>query len=374
MTTELLIIAGEASADSHGAALIQELKKMHPQVRLWGIGGDALKAQGMELIIHQREMAFLGIGEVIRHLPLIRRVRSSILTRIKKSKPTAALLIDYPGFNLRLASDLKALNVPVIYYISPQLWAWGKRRVEKIRRYVDLMLVLFPFEQKFYQQHGITAHYVGHPLVDYHHPYVGSEIKTVTPGAVTLGLLPGSRKNEVRSLLPRMVQTAQLLLEKGTIQKAEIIRAPQIDERIYLDAIEGDASRIAVAQKPLHEALPTYDAAIVASGTATLETALYAVPMLIVYHVHPLTYWLGKWLIKIPHIGLANIVAETPIAREMIQNEFSPPRAAAYLSEILTPEKNREIRQKSFVIREKLGAPGASYRAAKIIDEFLSFT
>ena len=371
MKTDLLIIAGEASADQHGAALIRELKQLRPELSLWGIAGDALEAQGAELIIHQREMAFLGIGEVLRHLPLIRRVRRAILNRIDAQKPTAALLIDYPGFNLKLARDLKERGVPVIYYISPQLWAWGKKRVEKIRRYVDLMLVLFPFEQKFYRQHGITAHYVGHPLVDYHQPYLPREFKTVTPGAAVLGLLPGSRVNEVRALLPRMAQTAQLLKERGVIKKAEIIRAAQIDESLYRTILPDQTDWLSLVQKPLYRALPEYDAAMVASGTATLETALYAVPMLIVYHVHALTYWLGKRLVKIPNIGLANIVAETPIAKEMIQHEFQPPAAAAYLEQILQPEQNRQIREKSLIIREKLGKPGASRRAAEIIDRFL---
>ena len=371
MKTDLLIIAGEASADQHGAALIRELKRLRPELSLWGIAGDALEAQGTELIIHQREMAFLGIGEVLRHLPLIRRVRRAILNRIDAQKPTAALLIDYPGFNLKLARDLKKRNMPVIYYISPQLWAWGKKRVEKIRRYVDLMLVLFPFEQKFYRQHGITAHYVGHPLVDYHQPYLPREFKTVTPGAAVLGLLPGSRVNEVRALLPRMAQTARLLKERGAIKKAEIIRAAQIDESLYRTILPDQADWLSLVQKPLYRALPEYDAAMVASGTATLETALYAVPMLIVYHVHALTYCLGKRLVKIPNIGLANIVAETPIAKEMIQHEFQPPAAAAYLEEILQPEQNRQIREKSLIIREKLGKPGASRRAAEIIDRFL---
>ncbi|HHJ52120.1 MAG TPA: lipid-A-disaccharide synthase, partial [Caldithrix abyssi] len=248
---------------------------------------------------------------------------------------------------------------------------WGKKRVEKIRRYVDLMLVLFPFEQKFYRQHGIIAHYVGHPLVDYHQPYLPREFKTVTPGAAVLGLLPGSRVNEVRALLPRMAQTARLLKKRGAIKKAEIIRAAQIDESLYRTILPDQTDWLSLVQKPLYRALPEYDAAMVASGTATLETALYAVPMLIVYHVHALTYWLGKRLVKIPNIGLANIVAETPIAKEMIQHEFQPPAAAAYLEQILQPEQNRQIREKSLIIREKLGKPGASRRAAEIIDRFL---
>lgn len=368
---EFLIIAGEASADSHGAALMAWLKKLQPACRFWGIGGQAMKSQGLSLKIHMKEMAFLGVGEVVRHLPLIKKVFRDIIHSARQSRPRAAILIDYPGFNLRLAKKLHQMGIPVIYYISPQLWAWGKHRVRKIRRYVDVMLVLFPFEKEFYRRRGIEAHYVGHPLVDHHHRFLPQEQKTVDPQNVTLGLLPGSRMNEIHSLLPGMLQTARRLKEQGLVQRVEIVRAGHIESAVIERLLQTGDEFVSVVQRPLHEVLPAYDAVIVASGTATLECAYFTVPMLIVYHVHPLTFWLAKRLIKINYIGLANIVAEKEVARELIQSDFTAERAADYLKEILQPETNRRLRNDLLEVRKKLGAPGASQRAAEHILRYL---
>ncbi|HID39944.1 MAG TPA: lipid-A-disaccharide synthase, partial [Calditrichaeota bacterium] len=201
----LLVIAGEPSGDAHAAALIEQLRKVYGDLRIFGIGGEALAATGMEQLYHIKEMAFLGLSEVIKHLPFIRRVQMDLLDKAEKEKPAAAILVDYPGFNLRMARLLKKRGIPVIYYISPQLWAWGKRRVKKIQRYVDKMLVVFPFEVRFYQEHGINAEYVGHPLVDKHAALAPEKTKQIDPRRVTIGLLPGSRRQEVENLLPLMV-------------------------------------------------------------------------------------------------------------------------------------------------------------------------
>ncbi len=368
---KILLVAGEVSADQHGAALIKELKKIDDRLQFFGIGGDALSAQGMDLVVHLDRMAFLGIGEVVGHLPYIRRVFRQLLERVRREKPQAAVLIDYPGFNLRLARSLKKMDIPVIYYISPQLWAWGKRRVKKIKRYVDKMLVLFPFEKDFYARHGIKAEYVGHPLVDLHAGYLPQHIKEIDEKYVSLGLLPGSRLNEVRHLLLPMVQTARRLYHAGKIHHAEIVRVPHIEIKEYRKFLSKRDGFISVVNRSLHEVLPAYDAAIVASGTATLETAYFAVPMLIVYYVNPLTFWLAKKLVKLKYIGLANIVAEERVAPELIQHDFQPQTAAAIISDMLVPKTNRAIRSRMEGVRKKLGQPGASARAAQIIDRFL---
>lgn len=368
---KILLIAGEVSADHHGAALVKELKKIDDNIRFFGIGGDALSAQGMELLVHLDRMAFLGIGEVVKHLPYIRRVYRQVLSRVRQEKPQAAVLIDYPGFNLRLARALKNMGIPVIYYISPQLWAWGKRRVKKIKHYVDKMLVLFPFEKDFYARHGIEAEYVGHPLVDHHAKYLPDHTKEIDKKYVSLGLLPGSRLNEVRHLLLPMIQTARRLYNAGKIHHADIIRVPHIDLKVYRDFLTKSDGFISVVNRPLHEVLPTYDAVIVASGTATLETAYFTVPMLIVYYVNPLTFWFAKKLVKLKYIGLANIVAEERVAPELIQHDFQPQAAASIVSDMLLPKTNRVIRSRMDMVRKKLGQPGASARAAKIIADFL---
>ena len=233
----LLVIAGEPSGDAHAAALIEQLRKIRGDLRIFGIGGDALAATGMEQLYHIKEMAFLGLSEVIKHLPFIRQVQSDLLDTAEKEKPAAAVLVDYPGFNLRMARLLKKRGIPVIYYISPQLWAWGKHRVKKIRRYVDKMLVVFPFEVDFYARYGIKAEYVGHPLVDKHAALLPEHPKEVNSQNIVIGLLPGSRKQEVAALLPTMVEAARILHDEGKIKRAEIIKVEHLDRSLYNDCL-----------------------------------------------------------------------------------------------------------------------------------------
>jgi lipid-A-disaccharide synthase len=371
MNHKILLIAGEVSADHHGAELVRELKAQDREILFYGIGGDELSKQGMELIYHSKEMAFLGITEVLKHLPFIREVHSKLMDWVQQNTPSAAILIDYPGFNLRLARSLKKMNVPVIYYISPQLWAWGKGRVTKIRKYVDLMLVLFPFEKSFYADHGIHAEYVGHPMVDKHYYHLPDMPKKVEPGKVRIGLLPGSRRQEVEALLPRMVATAEHLINAGTVSEATVVKVSHIPQEVYNQWINTNSVRIRVAEVPLNQVLPELDAVVTASGTATLEAGYFGVPTLVVYVVNRLTYWLGRLLVKVKHIGLINIVAEKEVAPELIQDAFKPEAAAKYLSRMLLPVENRRIRESLTIIRKKLGEPGASKRAAQKIRSFI---
>lgn len=368
---KILLVAGEVSGDHHCAELVRELKALSFDITLFGIGGDALASQGVELLFHIEDMAFLGVGEVIRHLPFIIRVQKTLVERAYQERPDCAILIDYPGFNLRMAQSLKKLGIPIIYYISPQLWAWGKRRIKKIRRYVDEMIVLFPFEKKFYEQYGVRSECVGHPLVDKHFEHLPKEMRRVNPENIVLGLLPGSRKQEVLSLLPRMVEMARLLHQKKKINKAQIVKVKHLPAEYFASCLTEDDGFIEIIEKPLEICLPQFDAAIVASGTATLETAYFGTPMLIVYHVNPLTYWLGRLLIKLNYIGLANIVAEKEIAPELIQHDFTPSRAAALVEGMLDPAENERIRHSLKIVQEKVGLPGASARAAKIVWNFL---
>jgi len=281
-----LIIAGEVSGDHHGAALINELKKLRTDLEFFGIGGDELKKEEMDILFHISEMAFLGVGEVIRHLPFIFRVRNELIKRARSEKPVCALLIDYPGFNIRMAQTLKNMGIPILYYISPQIWAWGRRRIEKIRKYVDKMIVLFPFEETFYESNGIKADFVGHPLVDRHASYLPKQIRRIDPDNITLGLLPGSRKQEIKSLLPKMVETARILKREEKIKNAEIVKVRHLPAGFYENRLTQHDEFVSIAETDLHNRLPDYDAVLVASGTATLETGYYGVPMLIVYHVN----------------------------------------------------------------------------------------
>ena len=368
MKNRLVLIAGEVSGDIHAARLIAALKKLIPDLEISGIGGDLMSEQGLTPVFHIREMAFLGIGEVLRHLPFIRKVFREMVERVAETRPAAVILVDYPGFNLRFAAKIHKLGIPVIYYISPQLWAWGRRRVKRIRKYVDKMLVIFPFEQTFYKDYGINAEYVGHPLADRHFDHVHP--KSMLKGKSILGLLPGSRIQELEKLLPDMIGAAQQLIKQGVVEKAVILTVPTIAESIYEDYI-GEAEAIDLSDTTAADYFNNLDAAIVSSGTATLETAYFQVPLLIVYRVSALTWYLGKLFVKLKMIGLANIVAGKPIAAELLQNDFTGTRAAAELKKLLDPQMNAQKREELKIIKEKLGDPGASQRAAEKIFEFI---
>lgn len=368
---KILLIAGEVSGDSHAAEVVRFLQQKDSSLKFYGIGGDQLSSLGMDIFFHVSQMAFLGIGEVIKHLPFIRKVHKKLLDWAKTEQPDCVILVDYPGFNLRLAKSLRKLSITVVYYISPQLWAWNSGRVKKIKKYVDQMIVLFPFEEKFYKKNGINAKYVGHPLVDHHHKFLATSFRQIKKGKIKIGLLPGSRKQEVTSLLERMINTVRNLYKNGQINEVEIIRVGHLDPELYSGLLNDDDHFIKIVQKPLKECLLTYDAVIVASGTATLECGYYAVPMLIVYQVNALTYFLGKLLIKINNIGLVNIVAEKQVAVELIQDEFKVDKAVNEMKILLDAHKNLNIRKDLLIIRVKLGDPGASERAGRIILDML---
>jgi lipid-A-disaccharide synthase len=370
---KLVIIAGEVSGDIHGGKLVAELNLQNPEIEISGIGGDQMIQHGFKAIYHIRQMAFLGIGEVIKHLPFIRKVFFTLVDHVKNEKPKAVILIDYPGFNLRFAKAMNKLGIPVIYYISPQLWAWGKRRVNKIRKYVDKMLVVFPFEVDFYKKHGIEAEYVGHPLVD-QYQYINKIKTTKNIDEKILGLLPGSRKHEIEKLLPDMLETARILFYNKIISKAIIAKVDNIDESIY-DKINGDKYRyVELSTKPAEEFYNSLDAAITKSGTSTLETAYFQVPFIIVYRVSNLTWFLGNLLVKLDSIGLANIVAGKIVADELLQNDFTPGKAAGLITNLLHPRVNKEKRKELKIVQEKLGEQGASKRVAESILDFISDT
>ena len=368
---KFIILAGEVSGDNHGGNLVAELKKQHPEIEFSGIGGDQMIQHGFEAIFHIRQMAFLGIGEIIKHLPFIRKVFRSLVEHVNKVKPDAVVLIDYPGFNLRFAKAVHKLGIPVIYYISPQLWAWGKHRVNKIRKYVGKMLVVFPFELDFYKKYGINAEYVGHPLVDEYHDVVSPKGVNETDEKV-LGLLPGSRKHEIEQLLPDMLETTKILYDQKKINKAIIAKVENIPDEKYSSLISTDYPFVEIFTGSIPEFYNQINVAVVKSGTSTLETAYFQVPFIIVYRVSKLTWFLGNLLVKLDSIGLANIVAGKKVAEELLQNDFTPNKAAELISDLIKPEINKEKRKELKIVQEKLGEQGASKRAAESILEFVS--
>lgn len=376
MTKTLLIIAGEASGDKHAAHLVTSLKKLG-DVRILGVGGDRMKDAGVELIHHVREMAVMGFTDVVSRLPFIRKVRRDLLRLISRENPSAVILVDYPGFNLRFAGLAKKSGTKVVYFISPQIWAWGKNRIEKIRRTVDLMLTIFRFEEDLYRSEGVDAHFVGHPLLDEMQPRDPSAIEEFRkahcpgPGSKLLALLPGSRLHEVKRILPTMLQSVGLLRKElaalGMTLEVAVGRAPGIDTHLYEEIVRNSGVNVGLAGDS-ELLMSAADAGLVKSGTATLEAALHDLPMVVVYKTGMLNYLIGRMLVKLDSISLVNIVARTKIVEELVQGQFTPSRASALLKDIfLKPGVVEELRQKYSELRKILGGKGASDRAAELI-------
>lgn len=376
MTKTLLIIAGEASGDKHAAHLVSSLRRAG-DVRIIGVGGDSMKDAGVELIHHVREMAVMGFTDVVAKLPFIRRVRRDLLRSIRRENPSAVILVDYPGFNLRFAGLAKKSGTKVIYFISPQIWAWGKKRVRKIRRTVDLMLTIFKFEEDMYKREGVDAHFVGHPLLDEMQPRDASTIEEFRKlhcretGSKLLALLPGSRLQEVKRILPTMLQSVGLLKRElaalGVTLEVAVGCAPGIEAHVYEQIIREFGMNVGLAGDS-DLLMSAADAGMVKSGTATLEAALHDLPMLVVYKTSVLNYLIGRMLVKLDSISLVNIVARTRIVEELVQGQFTPSRAAELLKDIFVkPGVVEEIRQKYSELRKILGEKGASDRAAELI-------
>jgi lipid-A-disaccharide synthase len=364
----LAVVAGEASGDLHAAKVIHELKTLDPSLTAFGIGGDLLAAEGVELLHHAREMAIVGLFNVLRHLRFFRRVFDELLERIERERPDAILLVDYPEFNLRVAKRCKALGVKVLYYISPQVWAWRRGRVKGIARVVDHMLVIFPFEAHFYREHGVPVTYVGHPLVD-ELPSPAAKQKNET---LQIALLPGSRKHEVHSLLPPMLDAVKALGRDGMAVDAFVIRAPTITAAELLEIMAAAGTYVRIVPYDGGETLAGADVALSSSGTATLEAAIVGTPVIVMYRLSPLTYLAAKRLVKVPHFSLVNIVAGREVVPELIQHDVNGERIAAEVRRLLEPARQARVREALAHVRASLGQPGASKRAAAEVFRMLT--
>ena len=374
---KLLLVTGEASGDHHGALVVKALRSMRPDVQVEGIGGQELAAAGMQLIYHVRDLSVVGLLEILPRAGNILAAYRLLKKRLSgPDKPDLLMLIDYPDFNLRIAAIARKNNVPVLYYISPQIWAWRQGRAKKIARLVDTLGVIFPFEVAFYEKVGLDVRFVGHPLLD-HEIKLGSHDEALKGFGLTgnrpvIGLLPGSRPSEIDRLLEPMLDAAVLIKRKFP-EAGFIIPVAQGIAADHVRAMAGQRNIPAtVAAGSFHQALAVCDLVLVASGTATLETALMGKPMIIIYKVSPLTYLVGRIMIKVPWIGLANIVAGHQVVPELIQHEANPQRIAAEASSILEdPARMAEMREGLSGIRAALGEPGGSQRVAEIIIEKL---
>lgn len=372
---EILIIAGEASGDTHGAGLVRALKNMRPDLHFFGIGGDQMVAEGVETIHHAREMSFLGFFEIIKHLPFVRRVLRRMITLLEKRNPCLVLLIDYPGFNLRLARAANKRGIPVLYYISPQVWAWDKKRVNKMAEWVGRIVVIFPFEEAIYQKVGMDVRFVGHPLKDVVKPRLSKgaffEELGFDPNRPTVGLLPGSRLQEVRKLLPEMVRACDFLRQEIPDLQAVVGIAPTLPDEAYGPVLDGK-NRIFPVHDRTHDVMAHSDVAIVASGTATLETTILGTPLVVVYKMSRLSFLLGKALVKVDHIGLVNIVAGRKIVPELLQDEANGRRIADEVINLIADENRRDgIKRDLEEVSQKLGEKGATKRAAEAVLDFI---
>jgi lipid-A-disaccharide synthase len=367
----IMIVAGEASGDLHGSNLVRAMRDRDPSLVFYGVGGVRLEAAGVQLIAHAADMAVVGLTEVISKLRMILGVMRRLKTFLKTRRPDLLILIDYPDFNLPLAKAAKKKGIKVFYYISPQVWAWRKGRIDQIRRTVDKMAVILPFEADLYHQAQVDATFVGHPLLDAVKTRYGRKEAMarfgLRDGHKTIGLLPGSRRGEVEKLLPIMLQTAQLL--KSRMAHIQFI-LPLADtlEPAFVSAIlhAYDVDVTAIAGE-IYDVIAVADVAIVASGTATLETALLETPMIIIYKISPLSYLLGRIFVHVDHIGLVNIIAGKTVAPEFIQHEAAPERLAETLCNMMGDEERMaSIKTDLSKIKDKLGKPGAAERAAAL--------
>lgn len=371
----VLIIAGEASGDLHGASLIRELKKLDGSLKIFGIGGDKMQAEGMELIYHINKMAFLGFAEVIKHLPFIKQVQSRLLDEVKKRNVREVVLIDYPGFNLSIAKKLKQLklktDLELIYYITPQVWAWGKGRVKKIKELFKKVLVVFPFEEKFFKERNVDAEFVGHPLIQeikgYDFLSKDQLIKKfdLHPEKEILLILPGSRKQEVKVIFPEAIKAAIKLSDELSMQVV-VACSDNIDDKMFYELTE--KKNFKVIKNHTYDLFKHSKFGIVKSGTSTLEAGLMELPMVIVYKTSFLTYAIGKSVVKINNIGLSNIVLDEQVVPELIQDDTNAIKIYETVKNILT-ENNllNQMKIKLSRLKKILGEKNAPENAAKII-------
>ncbi len=375
----ILLVAGEASGDQHAARLIQALRPQLPGLKLRGIGGAALAAQGMHLICRAEDLAVIGLTEVWQQVPNIWRALRRIWASLIQDPPDLVILVDFPDFNFLVLRLARRFRVPVMYYISPQVWAWRRGRVKTIARLVDRMVVIFPFEEEFYRRHGVAVTYVGHPLLETlpqlpPRPALRKEFG-LRAQELALALLPGSRRGEIQQLLPIMLASARELNRRLPQTSFLLPLAPTLSADLVAPFLAQAPVPIQLVQGRTYAALAAADLALVTSGTATLETALMGTPMVILYRLHPLTYAVGRLLIRVPHIGMANLLAEEALFPELIQDQATPANlTAAALHLIRDQEHLTRITKGLRRIRERLGGPGASARAAAVALELLAHT
>ncbi len=375
----VMIIAGEASGDLHGAALFQTLQQRIDSLNCIAMGGAAMREAGVPIVVDSTDLGVIGVWDVITHYAQIRRAFSQVVKNLQSFSPDLLICIDYKEFNFRVAKRAKALGIKVLFYVSPQVWAWRPGRVKQYGEVIDMMAVIFPFEATFYKKYAIPVRYVGHPLT--HVVKVSCEKQQTLESAgldsdfLIIGLLPGSRVNEVKRLLPVMLKVAELLKETYPRVQFLLPKAKTIDDSMLQGYLQKCSVDVYLCEAGDYNLLQSCDVAISASGTATLELALLTIPMVIIYKVAPLTYWIAKWLVRIPYIGLPNIVADQSVVPELIQNKANPMTIFDEVCKILDDNLvAKQMQNQLNEVRSVLGEYDGIENLAELAIEMLSST
>jgi lipid-A-disaccharide synthase len=373
---QILIICGEPSGDLHAGNLAQAILEINPDIKISGVGGVCLRRTGAQIYCDIKDLTVFGLFDALKKLPRFIALKKQILEKIRQIKPTAIILVDFSGFNLRLAQAINK-TTPTIYYISPQVWASRPGRIKTIKKHISKMLVLFKFEEEFYQKYGIDAQFIGHPLLDIVQPTMGREEflnkYNLAESKTTLALLPGSRKSEIENILPVMLKTALFISKKIPHIQFVIAKSSQVDWGIYYRKLKNFNLDLKIVEDKTYDCLNIADFCLVASGTATLETAIMQKPFVVIYKLNLLNYLLYRPQVKVPYIGMVNIVAKRKIIPEFIQFKAKPEKIAAQVLALLNnPSEIEQMKNNLGQVKTFLGEKDASRRAAKIISDFLN--
>ncbi len=374
MKKSILVVAGEVSGDLHAAKVVRAMKQRSPDTTFWGIGGDDLRNEGVELLQHTDQMSVMGIAEVLKHYRFFKNTMNQILAEVDRRKPDAALLVDYPGFNLRLAAALKKRGVMVYYYISPKVWAWNKKRIPKMAQVIDRLMVIFPFEVEVFKDTGLQVDFVGNPLVAQIDEFLSTDVQPLPwQSGRLVALLPGSRRQEIERILPTMLAAAKKLETQFSDLSFMIATPNGRIEKIVNEQIaqyREKPSRLDVVCGNARELMRQAEAAIVTSGTATLETVLIGTPHILVYKTSAFTYWFARTVVKIAHIGLVNIVAGRTVCPELIQQDATPETLAAETAKLMVDTPERQAMLEGYAeVRQLLGDRAAAENVAAILCE-----
>ena len=373
---KVMVSCGEPSGDLYAGALAREILQLHPAATITGFGSDRLRAAGAALVEDFKGLSVTGLLEVARVLPRTYATYRRLVAHAADTRPAVFVAVDFPDFNFRLARAMRALGVPVVYYISPQLWAWRRGRMKTMRRIADRVLVIFPFEEAIYKQAGVPVQWVGHPMLDVAgQPEPRDRFLTrhgLDPAKPVVALLPGSRRNELREILPGLIEAAHRIRRRVPNVQFLLARAPHLSDELFgpLASAEAGSLDVRVVAGAADDVLAAADVAVVASGTITVQAALHECPMVVVYRLSPITYRLGRPFVHVDTFAMANLVAGRKIVPELIQDDFTPDAVAREALALLTdPAAAERMRIELRTVRAKLGEPGASRRAAEAVLE-----